>query len=148
MEKTEADSEVISILLSQDNEAVRSALIQEIRIKFKKIARYKGVDINDIDDVVNSGLEKLVTKLPNYSGRGPLNNWATVLFGNHCTDYFRRIAINKKVFSHNTSNTHLVDNDAVDFETFPGNSPDPQNFAIDQERLNIVVEAIDKIISE
>ncbi len=145
-----SDDEIISILLSQDNEAARSALVQEIRIKFEKIARYKGVDIDDIDDVVHDGLEKLITKLPSFHGRGPLNNWATVLFGNHCTDYFRRRATQSRVVSHVPSRHRADGEDSRDFDCdiYPGSAPDPLKCAVDRERLDIVISAIDKVILE
>jgi len=144
----ESDREVVSILLSQDSNPARSTLIQEIRIKFEKIARYKGVDTSDIDDVVNGGLEKLITKLPNFHGRGPFNNWATVLFGNHCIDYFRRRAIHLKVIGCVSPEHRMGDGSGCDFDSYSGFSPDPQKCAADQKRLAIVISAIDKVISE
>ncbi len=146
----ESDREVVSILLSQDSDPARSPLIQEIRIKFEKIARYKGVHVDDIDDVVNSGLEKLITKLPNFHGKGPLNNWATVLFGNHCIDYFRRRTIYMKVNGYPLPVNRMGEDDErdFDFDVFPGSAPDPQTCAADQERLAVVIAAIDKVISE
>ncbi len=53
---SESNSEIISILLSQDDELTRSALIQKIQLKFERIAHYKGIHVDDIDDVVNGGL--------------------------------------------------------------------------------------------
>jgi len=149
MVPAELDNEFVSILLSQDNESARSALIQEIRIKFEKIARYKSVHANDIDDVVNSGLEKLVFKLPVFNGKGPLNNWAAVLFGNHCTDYFRQRARHSQIFSHASAHpSGVVDGREFDFDSFPGSALDPEKCAVDRERLDAVLVVIDTVISE
>ena len=142
------DSEIVSLLLSNEDDIARSTLIQNIRVKFEKIARYKGVPRDDIEDVVSDGIEKLFKKLPQFHGRGSFNGWASVMFGNHCIDYFRHAAITNRIFDSGSST--LDENGGVleRFDLFPGDIPDAHECAASQQQLERVLSVMDRVIAE
>ncbi len=142
------DTEIISLLLSKEDEPARSTLIQDIRIKFEKIARYKGVQRDDVDDVVSDGIEKLLKNLNKFHGRGSFNGWATVSFGNHCIDYFRHLAIGRRLFQSVPPVTDKNEDNPVGFDLFTGDSPDACENAANQQQLDRVLSAMDSVISE
>ena len=149
MNSTSSDDEIVKILQSVESEPMRSVLIQEIRVKFEKIARFKKIPVNDIDDVVSDGIEKLLRKLDKFDGRGSFNGWAGVLFNNHCIDYFRKIAITGPIVPWSVDVDTTSEGETVSFfDTYLTDIPDAEKSAADKERLDNLLLVVDKVITE
>jgi len=140
------DIEIINLILSNDDTGRRSIVIQDIRVKFQRIARYKRIPENDIEDVVSDGIEKLLKKLPKFHGRAPFNHWVTVLFGNHCIDYFRRCSREKRIFENSTFSDCNSDTNTSYFDFLAADISSPDDVAHDQRRLDLIVAILDKVI--
>lgn len=147
MNSNKSNHEILKILLASGSSPEKSTLLQELRVKFQKIARYKGIHLDDIDDVVNEGLEKVLAKLEKFHHKGTFNAWVTVLFGNHCIDYHRHQAVQRRIFEEIGRNPSAPDASASE-DDFPGHSPDPAVQAEDQQRLDLISNLLGQLIAD
>jgi len=83
------DREQIIALMTQPGPQ-RERIFQAIRVRFTQIARYRNIPKADVDDIVNSGLEKVLVNIEKFHGRGTFSAWTGVVFSNLCMDYHRR----------------------------------------------------------
>ena len=142
------DAEIVTVLCSTEDSAARTLLIQEIRVKFEKIARYKGVHKDDVDDVVNDGIEKLFIKLPNFHGRGSFNGWVCVMFGNHCTDYFRRKRFEEELFVSGSITVGDHDKQISLIDVLPDVATQANDGSESRQQLDRVLTVIDRVIKD
>lgn len=144
------NEEIVSLLVSKEDNELRTALIQDIRVKFVKIARSKGIPSEDINDVVNDGVEKLLKKVSTFHGKGPFNHWAIVLMGNQCLDYHRRSGVKKRIFDTTIAEDSSLKDESFceKLDGFPDKTPDPSIVAENRQRLNTLLSVIDEVISQ
>jgi RNA polymerase sigma factor (sigma-70 family) len=141
--------EAAKVLLSDSSDALRAALLTAIHHKFVTIAHWKRIPEQDIDDVVNDGIEKLLGTLRQFRGEGPFDHWATVLFSNVCVDYFRRQARRKILESLRIGNADFRgESDPPSVDTFADIAPDPPAGADSRRMLRRVMSILDNVIEE
>jgi RNA polymerase sigma factor (sigma-70 family) len=143
-----SEPEIVSILCRGDQDEEHAALLNNIRLRFVKIARWKQIPSQDIDDVVNDGIVRLLSKCSRYRGDSPFEQWAAVLFINLCLDYLRGARRRDAIeflngMGSETEEPTSVNSVAVRHHEPPVDpSPDPEGQLLVAELKRIVREVI------
>ena len=141
--------EAAKILSCLEDSEIKNQLIEKLRLRFYKQGRWRRIPEQDLDDVVNDGLERVLCKIDQFRGDGEFHHWVTVLFSHICVDYFRRRKVRSCITSFNYSKVEgNIETDSEILEAVPSKSDDPSKLTDDRRSLQQVMLILDRVITE